>query len=392
MTPRICASLTALVTVAACVSSIEAPPLSDQAVVAYGDRLYLIDSTRNTSVTRDICTQLARSGTIPATLTASTTVPFNCFVKLRPAAGSNPGELKVDQVELTNELYQLCVDSGACEGPDPSESNKGQLCQNEDQFDECPVVEVNQREASNLCRWVGRRLPSSFELLVARQAGADNSQEPGDIPTFVTGNDEPFDCGDAVLATMACQAAKPRPVITESDEFVGAAPRDVVTGIDGNNVFDLTGNLSEWTADRFQTIRGNADGLPWFCTEALPETNSATTAPACPSGDSCVFGTYDPDGDAPLFTLDEYPVCITESSGRFSGSIGALLGGSWADSKDAVNDPEFIKEIGLYGRRTEAQPESLDDAARARQYGFRCVGDRENGMQDFDDLFELIVE
>ena len=386
MALRIGSILVCLIGSGACVSSIEAPPLPEQATVGYGDRLYLIDSTRNISVTRDICTQLAPLGTVPNSNTSSST-PFNCFVKLQPIDGATR-ELKVDRVEITNELYQLCVDSGACDGPDPSESNKGQICQNESQFDECPVVEVNQLEATNLCRWIGRRLPSSFELLIVRQAEAADSQDPGSIPTFVNGNEEPNECGDAVLSTMGCQAGKPRPVITDNDEVVGAASRDFVTGIDGTKIFDLTGNLSEWSADRFQTIRGNADGLPWFCTGALP--TSTTTAPTCPTDSSCVFGTYDPDGDA--FGLGEYPVCITDSSGRFSGSLGALIGGSWADSKETMTDPEFIKEVGLFSRRTEAQPEGLEDAARARQYGFRCVGDRANGMEEFNDMFELVVE
>ena len=376
----------ALLVLGACVSSVEAPPLSEQATVAYGERLYLVDQTRNAARGNSGCTALRPLGAMPAATSSST--PFNCFVKLR-SLGTAGRRLKVDRVETTNALYQLCVDSGACAEPDPSDSDKGEVCQNEDRFDACPVVDVDQQQASTFCRWVGRRLPTSFELLVVRQAGATDPQDPGTITPFVTGELPPSDCYDAILATPDCAAARPRPVISESHAVAGAAPDDAVTGSNGTTIFDLTGNLSEWTADRFPPSPESTDRLPWFCTGPLPDSGTPGP-PRCPDGASCVFGTYDPAGDAR--GPGEHPVCVTETSGRFTGSIGALLGGSWADAADGTPPDTLVEEVGVFGRRIEIQPEGFEDGGPGRQYGFRCVGDRESGTDPFDDLFELVTE
>ena len=67
---------------------------------------------------------------------------------------------------------------------------------------------------------------------------------------------------------------------------------------------------------------------------------------------------------------------------------GAVHGGS---HKDETPDPDAI---GIYGRKTEADPQELSDTSRARGYGVRCVGNRESAGEDgtlpeFDDMFTL---
>lgn len=380
----------------ACVESRAVPTVTVQTTVSYGEKLFLVDTTIGSRPSGDRCTELGPTSTIAATLEAAgidPDIPHNCYVKLVPTEPDLTRTLKVDVVEVTNEQFQLCVDSGACAGPDPSKSSASQICQVADSFDVCPVVEVPQGEAGNYCRWVGRRLPTSLEHIVIRQANLMNSQQADLIPPYVDGEEPPATCDDAVLGTAGCMATKPRPVLDGSGEPVGAGPRDTIVGSDGQNVFDLSGNLSEWSADLFPPRRGNENDLPWFCVASLTRTStgpfSLTNPPTCPEGAVCVWGRYRLADEDPV---QDWPVCITNPSGQFSGVVGAVHGGSHKDDSPA---PETI---GIYGRKVETDAQALSDTSRARGYGFRCVGNRASGMRDdtgdlilppFDDIFTL---
>jgi hypothetical protein len=380
----------ALIGAAACVESQSAPPIPTQTTVTYGPRLYLVDTTPGAPPSGDVCTQFGPVSTASvASGDVKADVPHNCFVVLEPSLPRAERSLRVDVVEVTNDLFQLCVDSGACAGPDPSKSSKSQICQVAEEFDACPVVEVSQREASNFCRWVGRRLPSSFEHIILRQAAQTNTQDPTTLTGYPNGDDRPATCDDAVLGTAGCMATKPRSVLSGGGEPVGGAPRDAIEGEDGQMIFDLTGNLSEWSSDLFPPRRGNENDLPWFCVAGLTRTSTAPLGPdnppVCPDGATCVYGQYRLGDGQPMGI---WPVCITTDNGRFNGVVGAVHGGS---HRDESPDPEAI---GIFGRKTEADPQELSDTSRARSYGFRCVGNRESAdeagnLPEFDDLFTL---
>ncbi len=395
-TPLIGALLTLGLT--ACVESRELPGLSPQATVSYGEKLFIVDTTIGSRPSGDLCTRLGPTSTVGTDLEALGIDPdtaHNCHVTLAPTAPNLDRKLKVDVVEVTNELFQLCVDSGACTGPDPSKSSASQLCQIAESFDVCPVVEVSQSEAANFCKWVGRRLPTSLEHVVIRQSNlADmDRQTPEAIPPYVTGDgtQAPSTCDEAILGTAGCMATKARPILDAANDPSGGARLDVVIGSDNQNIYDLTGNLSEWSADLFPPRRGNKDDLPWFCVAGLTRTStspfSMTNPPTCPDGAVCVWGRYRLAEDEPV---QAWPVCITNPTGRFAGIIGAVHGGSHKDDSPA---PELI---GIYGRKIETEPQILSDTSRARGYGFRCVGNRDSAPDDmgdvpaFDDVFEVI--
>src|SRR3990167_6514846 len=93
----------------ACVQSREPPALPAQALVAYGPKIFLVDETRGGAPASGFCTRLATVATsATATVTATDgkdgafnrAVPHNCYVNVAPK------DLKVDVIEVTNELYQ----------------------------------------------------------------------------------------------------------------------------------------------------------------------------------------------------------------------------------------------------------------------------------------------
>ena len=378
----------AVLLLAACVESREPPPLFDQATVSYGPRIYLVDITRNAGRTAETpCTRLGTTTTSTAALRSTDNgdgpilpqVPHNCFVEVMPKS------LTVDTVEVTNELYQLCVDSGACQTPDPAQSDRAQLCQNEERFDVCPVVEIPQTEAVNFCAWIGRRLPNTMEAIAIRQANM-TTQDQTQLTTYLGGNEPPSSCDDAVTAGGACMATKPFPVLDDNGMPSGGAARDIVET--DKRIFDLTGNVAEWTSDRISGQRGNAENLPWFCIAALPEVETTTTSstapappPTCPTGLEglrCAYAQYDPPG--PDHGLDIWPLCLTTANGSFSGDIGVLMGASFKD--DAKNAAEERERYTIYTRREQSMPDELSDGALARQYGIRCVDNRDSAGMD----------
>lgn len=405
MTKRSVMLLLAAASAAACVESREAPERLPQATIEYGPRIWLVDDTFTGAPNSGWCTRRVTISTITTTTaTAATDVrdvdgkgvawtaeqdaktPASCFIDVVPKS------LRVDRVETTNELFQLCVDSGACKKPDPSKASKGPLCNDEDRFDTCPVVEVTQGQASNFCQWVGRRLPTSIEHIAIRQANAQPTL-PEDVTVYPTGDAAPNSCDTAVVKANSC--LKPRPADLAGDTVTGGASMDVVAGMDpetgaaGVSIYDVMGNVAEWSGDLFPVSRGpQGPNLPWFCIAPLSEEPfSAENPPVCPATAQCVWGQYQPYENA---RFGIWPVCIISDNAAFSGIRGAVHGGSYLD--DAITRDV----VGTYARRVETEPEELPDTQRARSYGFRCVGQRASAGEDgtvpeFDDGIEVVT-
>ncbi|MGF1509193.1 MAG: hypothetical protein ACFB9M_06775 [Myxococcota bacterium] len=437
----------------ACVDSIPPPELLEQGVVTYGERVYLVDSsftpTGSNLTQSDICTrltnvvtesstlspdQLIEQGVLMATdgelLTAEeVALPQNCFLPMdftdRP--GGAPGRLQVDTFEVTNELYQFCVDSDFCPEPDPSEEDMEDRCVQDDEgFFDCPIVQITQSQAANFCSLLGRRLPTAVESIIIRQQdwAADpvtDTRSPEAFLRFPGSGSEPASCTDAFIGGLDCGLPQQLEVGGQSPS--GAAASDTVGAMQvggggTTNLFDVTGHVAEWTADGFTPPGARVlQALPWFCVAPVI-LDPDTLNPVCPSlpssadgqdippefieefGDAfstCLFGYYDPDevqdrvpgffdneNEVPPPTdpdfdrpYDLYPVCLTSATGSFSGGQVALFGGHWLDGGGDI-------ELGrVFSRRVEDNASSFGDPDLALGYGIRCVDDREAGDPNF---------
>lgn len=356
LNPRALALLS-LVSIA-CIETRTPPEAPTTAMVAYGPKIYLRDATRG-NMPSD-CGQLSGTivrSTVTGTVTTSTvagvdeTLAHNCYVEV------TPGTIAADKTEVTNDLFQLCKDSGICKRPDPAAVEKAPLCIREDDFDRCPVASIEYTEAERLCQFIGKRLPTGIEHIVMRQATAP--QSVADVRKYPYGNDEPTACSKAVLGSCS----KPYPITiddpkTTADDTAGAALGDVANG-----VFDLTGNVSEWAIDLLPELRGTgSEGLPWFCVQPLPR---GTTT--CPSGKACIRGRYKMKvaGTSELDPPEDRPICITSSSLRFeNGKIGAVFGGNYQSEAGDT-------ESGTFVRRSVKDPDASPGDVK---YGIRCVG------------------
>lgn len=70
----------------------------------------------------------------------------------------------IDQTEVTNKMYALCVDAGACQLPNYTGSVTRTEYYGTTEFADYPVlVGSNWQMAQNYCAWAGRRLPTEAE-------------------------------------------------------------------------------------------------------------------------------------------------------------------------------------------------------------------------------------
>ena len=413
---RVSAVVLGLVAASACLDSTDPPARSPQAAVNFPEELFLAGPNDRGFCTGLFSVSTTQADTLgilqaldgvaqPPTLDS---VPHNCFVEV--ATASIAPVLPVDVHEVTNEQFQLCVDSEGCRGPDPSEVTKEDVCSSEDDFDACPMVSVTQEQAADYCEWVGRRLPSGFEHALLRQAGIPTSTATGlpvSVPLLPTGDTLPVDCGQAVLGNGSCD--RPFPIEGRGNGGAGAAPGDAVnvlptkgTGV----IYDLVGNVAELLADLAPDQRGTADGLPWFCVADLPDRATGTpfsrdNPPRCPEGQACVRGRYRPAPDLPI--RDDWPVCITAGQRPLPGFRPVLVGASYferlvetAAGADGIRVLEAREAAGVFARRvlSTEEPNRLGNTQIGRRTGFRCVGQRPSGTDsiappDFED--RLIV-
>jgi formylglycine-generating enzyme required for sulfatase activity len=343
----------------ACISTITPPEPTAQAKVSYGPKIFLRDATFGEPTVGRPCVLLgkvahvatgtsatATSTTIGGELLVRGDIPFNCYVDV------TPGELYVDQIETTNRLFQLCIDSSVCKKPSPADVDKVPVCRSEADFDSCPIVALQQFEANRFCNFIGRRLPTGIESIVMRSG--TNPQTPDGVTTYAYGDspDPGNNCEQAVLSGCA---NKPYPIQGSETEPKGAARLDKTSGT--APIFDLSGNVTEWSGDLLPA-NGRDPALPWFC--EAPLVTSATVATVCPRGEVCIRGSK-LIGD----TIQDVAVCLASHNLSINnGTIGSTFGG-------AFNTAPSKQNVGVFARTARSEPNKDQGEANI---GFRCVG------------------
>lgn len=129
----------------------------------------------------------------------------------------------MDQIEVTNAMYEKCVQAGVCTAPISFDPYYGRWV-----YRDYPVVYVTWFQADQYCQWSGRRLPSEAEWEKAAR-GADGRSYPwgNSLPNPRLAN---FDLGLRGEAISAYRYP------------LGASPYGAL---------NMAGNVREWIADWF---------------------------------------------------------------------------------------------------------------------------------------------
>ena len=133
----------------------------------------------------------------------------------------------MDQLEVTNAMYLLCLQTGPCTAPQSFKSSRRTEYFRNPEFNDYPVVYVTWGQAKTYCEWAGGRLPSEAEW--ERAARGD------DWRTFPWGEDK----ADGLRANFN--------MLLGDTSRVGTFP----LGASPFGVLDMAGNVAEWTNDYY---------------------------------------------------------------------------------------------------------------------------------------------
>jgi len=133
----------------------------------------------------------------------------------------------IDQTEITNCMYALCVNDGKCVVPGSKESITRPTYYGEAQYDNYPVIFVDWNTAKTYCEWAGRRLPTEAQWEKAARG----------TEMFI------YPWGDAM----------PDKNLLNYNDFVGDTTEVGIypNGASLYGALDMAGNVWEWVNDWF---------------------------------------------------------------------------------------------------------------------------------------------
>ncbi len=135
----------------------------------------------------------------------------------------------IDQTEVTNGMYALCVGAGACTPPsDPRYSDQAA-------YRDHPVVFVDWNQARTYCEWAGRRLPTEAEW--EKAASWDESRQEKYV----------YPWGDSIDCTFTNYWGQDGGCAGETTK-VGSYPE----GASPYGVLDMAGDAWEWVSSLYK--------------------------------------------------------------------------------------------------------------------------------------------
>ena len=152
----------------------------------------------------------------------------NDDVNEQPVHTVNVSAFYMDEYEVTNILYQACVDSGDCQPPANPTSKTHTGYYGNPSYNDYPVIYVDWSMAKAYCEWRGARLPTEAEWEKAAR-GTD-----GQIYPWI-GND--VDCAHANFKGCGGDTVE-----------VGSYKQ----GVSAYGLYDMAGNVWEWVSDWYQ--------------------------------------------------------------------------------------------------------------------------------------------
>jgi len=296
-----------------------------------------------------------------------------------PALQVQLGTFAIDAHEVTNEQYRHCVGLGVCSRPSAdgtagvsayyARTDPGGVAAPMERYADYPVVRVSWHQAAEYCAWAGKRLPTEFEWERVAGGAAKDAAGKRVLPWGDLGpRDALGDCDKEQVNLFGCTGR-------EEPAAVKGSPGDRVLE-DGEPIYDLFGNVHEWTAsdgdplatcDRDQTYTCHA------CVACLADTGNPNACKlACGAG-QCQCGDAAAGGGC-------YRVCSRPLCARYRPSmlpLGVPAKGPAKAATRSVRGGSFQSGSGKDARRCEGRSDHRGMALPADQdheaVGFRCA-------------------
>lgn len=137
----------------------------------------------------------------------------------------------IDTYEVTNTLYDACVEAGVCAPPRDESSNLHESYYGNPQFDNYPVIYVDTFQAQAYCKWRDASLPT--------EAQWEKAARGTDARTYPWGEE------------ISCTQTNYYYDRDENKYCVGDTTEvgSYESGKSPYGVYDMAGNVSEWVAD-----------------------------------------------------------------------------------------------------------------------------------------------
>lgn len=197
---------------------------ADEAVMVYvpGGTLIMGSSDVEIDAAFELCEQALGSGECQR----------SWFERESPQHEVSLDSFWIDQTEVTNGMYAQCVDASVCRPPEVNESYTRSSYYGNVEFNDYPVIEVSWEDAKTYCEWADGRLPTEAEWEKAARWDED-SQEARTYPW-----------GETINCDYANYWANDSACVGDTTT-VASYPN----GASSYGVFDMVGNVWEWTAD-----------------------------------------------------------------------------------------------------------------------------------------------
>lgn len=287
----------------------------------------------------------------------------------------------IEQHEVTNLQYRYCVAMGACTDPKVTTTPQVEDYYYNPFYDHYPMVNATQEQAEQYCEFIGRRLPTEVEWERVAAGPASTSEQKRPYP-FEGATNDIASCRGKDIRMRYCDNKDtdpmPAPVKTSGDDVVMEG---------GRPVYDLTGNVAEWVAGRYEEGITCKDFLPPECdcfrcaeydgqAKEKCQQDCYTKCEACTSNEDC-FTMCDSDkipGGLPICIKYPGGQAIDEQALFFDKGTEVLArGGSYTDGDNHTcrarttdrmrhvdaSKKQFMYDIGFRCAADQAEPEEL---------------------------------
>jgi formylglycine-generating enzyme required for sulfatase activity len=141
----------------------------------------------------------------------------------------------INVYEVTNVLYEACVQAGVCTLPGESKSNTRSRYYSNPTYDNFPVIYVDWNQAQAYCQWRGSDLPSEAQWEKAARGGLEGKKYPwGDEAPDCSWVNFDWDMGNADAYCV------------DDTNVVGSYSPN------GYGLYDMAGNVWEWVQDLYE--------------------------------------------------------------------------------------------------------------------------------------------